>query len=156
MTFVAAGKDIDALCTRCKLVLGHVIIAVDKGVPVRIKCNTCQTERKWRPTADNKVGGIKATVRRARADKPATAGAHKASRAHDSTFEREQKWAALRAISEKAGKGELPYEMARTFTLGDAIVHAKFGVGYVSGDVGPNKLTVCFKDAERVLVHARR
>ena len=155
MTFVAAGKDIDALCTKCKLVLAHVIIAVANGIPVRVKCNTCHTERKWRPTTDNKVGGIKGGVRRARSDKPATAGQHKASRAHDSTYEREQKWLGLRLIAERDKKVEQPYAMARTYALGDVVLHPKFGVGFVSGDMGGGKLTVCFKDGERVLVHHR-
>ena len=156
MTFVAAGKDIDALCTRCKLVLGHVIIAVDKGVPVRIKCNTCHTERKWRPTADNKTGGLKVAVRRAKSDKPTTAGQHRSARAHDSTFEREQKWLAFRDMAERGGKSEQPYDMGRTYAMGDVVVHSKFGVGYICGDVGPSKLTVCFKEGEKVLVHGRR
>jgi len=45
---IDVGRDIDCRCTRCKMELAHTIIAMVNGVPARVKCNTCHSERKYR------------------------------------------------------------------------------------------------------------
>ena len=36
-----AGGEVDAWCTKCKLVLNHRVIAMVAGTPVRVECSTC-------------------------------------------------------------------------------------------------------------------
>jgi hypothetical protein len=44
------GKDIVGYCGKCKMNLMHVVITVDAlGKPDRARCNTCKTERVFRP-----------------------------------------------------------------------------------------------------------
>ncbi len=42
------GGDIDSFCTRCKMVLGHTILAMVGKRPVRVRCNTCGGEHNYR------------------------------------------------------------------------------------------------------------
>src|SRR4051812_39295964 len=42
------GGDIDAFCTRCKMELGHTILAMVGSKPVRVRCNTCGGEPNYR------------------------------------------------------------------------------------------------------------
>jgi hypothetical protein len=44
------GKDVKAYCSRCKLNLSHTIITVSsENRPDRVQCNTCRSERTYRP-----------------------------------------------------------------------------------------------------------
>src|SRR5437879_997779 len=45
---LVVGSDIKYLCSKCNLELGHTIVAMVSGVPVRVRCNTCRTERNYR------------------------------------------------------------------------------------------------------------
>ena len=48
---VKVGGDIDAWCTRCKLVLGHTTLALVGTRPARVRCNTCQGEHNFKAAA---------------------------------------------------------------------------------------------------------
>ena len=44
------GKDVSAYCSRCKLNLSHTILTVTADTKAdRVRCNTCKTERSYRP-----------------------------------------------------------------------------------------------------------
>src|SRR5262249_12585640 len=45
------GGDIDAWCTRCKMNLGHTILAMGGPRPARVRCTTCQGEHNYRGDA---------------------------------------------------------------------------------------------------------
>src|SRR5207302_3841179 len=45
------GGDVDAFCTRCKMELGHTILAMVGARPVRVRCNTCGGEHNYRGTS---------------------------------------------------------------------------------------------------------
>jgi hypothetical protein len=47
------GSDIDAQCTKCKMVLGHTILAMVGNKPARVRCNTCGGEHNYRGTQSN-------------------------------------------------------------------------------------------------------
>src|SRR2546430_15525379 len=47
-TALRVGGDIDAWCTRCKMNLGHTILAMVGTRPARVRCNTCQGEHNFR------------------------------------------------------------------------------------------------------------
>jgi len=44
----SVGKNVDALCTRCGLVLAHIVLYEVGGIIARVKCKTCGTEHKYR------------------------------------------------------------------------------------------------------------
>src|SRR3954462_8059466 len=48
------GGDIDSWCTRCKMTLGHTILAMVGSKPARVRCNTCQGEHNYRGASEPK------------------------------------------------------------------------------------------------------
>jgi hypothetical protein len=49
----------------------------------------------------------------------------------------------------------IPYDPAETYSHGQVIVHAGFGIGVVMGVKQPNKIIVVFKDTTRKLLMGR-
>lgn len=151
MSFISAGRDIDYRCSRCKLELAHTIIAVVNGVPARVKCNTCHTERKYRAPR----GGEKPPVRR-RPVRASTSTSGSKSLSHQSAdWSMAEQWKALMSRVEATGSAPRLYSMRETYAEGEAILHRKFGVGYVTGVADAGKIRVYFRDGERLLVHGR-
>ncbi len=132
--------------------LAHTILAMVGGVPARVKCNTCHSDRKFRAPAKAKGKG---TVRRTKTDgKPKLSSAEKAKNSRNSSdFEKQSAWEALAAKAH--GNERRPYNMRESFEAGQAMDHKKFGVGFVTASAGPGKIRVCFRDGERILVHGR-
>jgi hypothetical protein len=139
---LSAGSEIDAWCTRCKLDLGHRIVAMVGSAPKRVICLTCGSEHNYRaPKSETRK-----TVGAARAPQKKASGGTKISKA-----------AAL-AHSEwetavRSGKPFRDYSISQKFQVGDLIRHKKFGEGYVVAQIGPQKLTVAFSSGEKTLIH---
>ncbi|HSW38793.1 MAG TPA: hypothetical protein VLL97_04805 [Acidobacteriota bacterium] len=135
---MGVGSDIDAYCTKCKIVLGHVIVAMTGTKPRRVKCNTCNGEHNYR------------------AAKPATrktsrkAPEGKAAKPARKTKRSRQSWEEV--MQEASGKPHKKYNMSGSFAEGDWIEHATFGLGCVQSFAPPNKITVRFADSTRLLV----
>ncbi|MDT8318264.1 MAG: hypothetical protein RQ824_09805 [bacterium] len=132
---LSAGEYVASYCTKCKMDLGHTVIVMDGEKVLRVKCKTCGSEHKHK---DN-------TIKRAAA-KRKTSSVKKAAPAKSV----ERRWDE--AIAKAKGE-ETPYSMKRAFELGDVVVHDIFGKGVVL-ELSPKKMTIIFKDKERVLVSA--
>ena len=133
MTDIVIGTDVEAYCTKCKLVLAHVVMAMVGAKPRRVKCNTCGGEHNYR------------------AEKPAVKKAAKEKTAKKpSTRKTRQSWEEV--MNEAASKPHKKYAMSGSFAEGDWIEHAKFGLGCVQVFVPPNKITVRFADSIKLLV----
>lgn len=116
-------------CTRCKLDLNHRIIRVDNGVPKRMLCLTCQTERMYRPKAP--------AVRRAAAGKAAAA--------------KEALEAGWREKLNAGGKTPKPYTIDGIYKVDDILEHKVFGLGISTANVPPDKIHVYFNDGLKLL-----
>jgi len=134
MSKIATGSNVDAYCTKCKLVLAHTVVAMKGEKPRRVRCNTCNGEHNYRPSkpvpkAAAKKGGkkAKATVKKTR-----------------------QSWEEI--LQEASSKPHKKYSMSGSFGEGDWIEHAVFGLGCVQAFIAPNKISVRFADATRMLV----
>ena len=44
----STGGYVDAWCTKCKMELGHTIIAMVDNMPKRVQCNTCGGKHNFR------------------------------------------------------------------------------------------------------------
>ncbi len=128
----AVGSDIDAYCTKCKMVLSHALVAVEGQKPRRVRCNTCGGEHNYRPT------------------KPQPKPAPKAAKSKASPRRTRQTWDDI--VKEASGKPHKTYSMSGSFSEGDWIEHAVFGLGCVQSFIAPNKITVRFSDSTRTLV----
>ena len=145
---LSAGSEIDAYCTKCRMDLGHRVIAMVGPTPKRVICQTCNSQHNYRaprsePRAKAKADGSPA---RAAADGRSASGGGR-GRAEQ---ERRSEWEAR--IAGKALTAFIRYSMERRFSAGELILHSKFGEGYVT-DVEGAKINVMFRDGARTLAH---
>ncbi len=134
MKKIAAGSDVEAYCTKCKLVLAHTVVSMQGAKPRRVKCNTCAGEHNYRAEKPQSKAAVKKAEK---ASKPPT----KRTR---------QTWSEI--MQEASGKPHKAYSMAGSFGEGDWIEHNVFGLGCVQSFTPPNKITVRFADSTRMLI----
>lgn len=134
MTKIAVGSDVEAYCTKCKMVLAHTIVAMEGAKPRRVKCNTCGGNHNYRPTKPTPRTGVK------KAAKTKTGG----------TKRTRQNWDEV--MQEASQKPHKTYSMSGSYGEGDWIEHTTFGLGCVQTFTPPNRITVRFADSTRTLV----
>ena len=135
MTKIAVGSDVEAYCTKCKMVLAHTVVAMQGSKPRRVKCNTCAGDHNYRAT--------KPVARAAVVKKAAKGGKTPTKRTRQSWDE---------VMQEASAKPHKTYSMSGSFGEGDWIEHTKFGLGCVQLFTPPNKITVRFADSTRMLI----
>jgi hypothetical protein len=133
MPKVAVGSNIDAYCTKCKMVLAHTAVTVEGLKPRRVKCNTCLGTHNYRPTKPS----------------PKTSAA-KVQKAKTPPKKVRQSWDEI--MQEASKKPHKSYSMSGSFGEGDWIEHRTFGLGCVQSFTPPNRITVRFADTVRTLV----
>lgn len=133
------GGDIDSYCTRCKMLLGHTILAMVGDRVARVRCNTCQGEHVYKSGAPGEAKprassgtGTRSTGTRAKAEVIS----------FDDTI-----------ASKDVGNAKA-YSVNEKFALDQVIDHPTFGRGFVSA-VRPDKVDVTFKSFVKTLVHGR-
>lgn len=158
MKALSAGSEIDAWCTRCRMDLGHRIVAMVGGAPKRVVCLTCNGEHAYHAprTATSTAGGV--VRRRGDSVAPAAkrsqpAGVRAAARAK-AEQDRYDGW-ATRTLG-KTVDAFTRYSMDAKLELGQLVLHPKFGEGYVEGVREDGKVSVMFRDGPRTLAHGGR
>ena len=131
MATLTAGADTDAYCSKCKLVLAHVIIAMKGSKPARVECKTCKGIHTYKA---NPPGTKKTTTKRA---------ARSVASDYDNLMNGRDIASARR------------YVISERFTEQEVIDHKKFGLGLVQRVLSDKKVEVAFPDGARVLVHDR-
>jgi hypothetical protein len=130
----SVGGDIDAWCTKCKLELGHTIIAMVDNLPKRVKCNTCNAQHNFRAKP----------VERSRAK---TKSSTRKTRSKETTYEE--------YISRLTGGDPAKsrkYNTKGNFEKDEIIDHLSFGIGIVLSVIQVNKIRILFKDGPRLLI----
>ncbi|HSN14548.1 MAG TPA: hypothetical protein VLT61_07935 [Anaeromyxobacteraceae bacterium] len=132
------GGEVDALCTKCELVLAHTVIAMVGSEPVKVECNTCHGVHRYKSpkVAPQRTGSPKPRATRA----PRAAAA---AIAFDELL-------ASRKVAEAA-----PYSPKRTYAVDDVVDHPIFGRGFVSAVRDGGKIEVTFRSDVKVLIHGR-
>ncbi len=134
---IKVGGEVDAFCSKCELTLAHTVIAMVGGTPVKVKCNTCQGEHRFRAPPGA------ATSTRSVAMKKAA----RAPREKKVELSFEELLAARK-------RPPIPYSVKRRFAVDDVVDHPTFGLGFVTA-VRTDKIEVTFRSEPRVLVHGR-
>lgn len=144
---LAAGAEIDAWCTKCKLDLGHRIVAMVGDGPKRVICMTCNSEHNFRSpkSAEKKAPAAKTKAKAAPKRGIAAAAAKEATRIAE--------W-------ESRTGGASPTEFTKyaisvKLAEGELVSHVRFGAGYVAAIVDDKKVQVMFRDGPRTLVHGQ-
>ena len=134
MTKTVVGSDVEAYCTKCKIVLAHAVIAMQGTKPRRVRCHTCNGEHNYR------------------AAKPVAKAPSKKEKTAKKTTTKKTRQSWEEVMQEASSKPHKRYSMSGSFGEGDWIEHATFGLGCVQSFTAPNKITVRFADATRLLV----
>jgi hypothetical protein len=133
---ISAGDEIDSYCTRCKLTLGHIIIAVVGEKIVKMQCRTC-----------NSIHGHRSGVAAKRSSGGGrTAAAGKKPDPVQTLF---ALWE--RCIAGAESGREVPYAMDKSYKEEDIVSHPLFGKGVVQ-KTHYRKCRMLFRDGEKTLV----
>jgi len=152
---LSAGSEIDAYCTKCRMDLGHRIVAMVGGAPKRVLCLTCNTEHNYRAPKAVKERAAGVRVRggaRSESARPGPGGGGVRAAAKARTeHQRYEGWASK--TLGQAVDAFTRYSMERTFKLGELVMHPKFGEGYVEQVLEDGKVNVMFREGAKVLAH---
>lgn len=135
----SAGGFIATYCTRCRLDLGHTIIAMTGEKIVRVKCRTCGSEHNYREKTKKKT--------------PTPETGKRSVKRESLIKSPEKQWEA--AMAKASGEEEILYDMGRKYREGEIVSHPTFGKGVVVKRA-EKKVTILFKEQERTLVSANR
>jgi hypothetical protein len=127
------GEYISAWCTKCKLELGHTIVAMVENVPKRVKCNTCKGEHNYRtsPASSNRIKSIQAKRK---------------TRAQETKYHE-----YMMRLSDDRLSNAKKYMTNASFEKDDVVEHPKFGTGIVVSVIHVNKIKIFFKDGPKLL-----
>ena len=142
MSVLRTGGEVDAVCTKCRMVLAHTVIAMVGSKPVRVQCNTCNGQHNYRAGAGSVPAPKRAT---------SSSGSTASTKAPRTTAVRLSFDDLL--AQRKTGLAR-PYSPKVTFILDEVVQHPTFGTGFVSA-VRPDKVEVTFRSGMKILVHAR-
>ena len=162
------GDRIEARCTRCNDITGHVIVALVGGEIVKVECRACGSVHKYYPPATPKEAKGKTAVCRVKAGEtrkeavnsfkptstPSTAAAspaavsRAAAKAQKAAEDMEQNWQSTMNMTAASAR---PYAMNESFAVGDVIDHPKFGSGVVQEIFPPDKMQILFRDGAKML-----
>lgn len=133
------GVDILSYCSKCKMDLAHVIVSMVDTKPIKVICKTCRGTHNYKKGAPGTP-----LLRSSRPSKPRKAAEKTYVKVADMW---EQK------LADKKAAPMRPYSIQESFAVGDVIQHPNFGVGLVEQVRLNGKMTVLFREAEKILVH---
>lgn len=138
----AAGREIDAWCTRCKLELGHTITAMVNDAVVQVRCNTCQGVHKFRvPAAEKAKKSAKTRTAKSKA-------VVKAARVTSEVRRYQQR------IADRDLNTAITYSPQIDPSKDQLIEHPKFGLGVVN-TVSDDRAEVLFETGKKLLIIGR-
>jgi hypothetical protein len=140
-TEVAVGKEIVSYCTKCKMDLGHTIMAMKGANPARVMCRTCKSEHNFK---------VKKGIKDPNAVKVAKVPKEKKEKV-DKAVPVELEW--MKQINGST-KSLRHYAANEAFHFGDKVSHPSFGEGIVQKLIFPNKIEVLFRTDMKLLIHA--
>ena len=136
-----AGAEIDAYCTKCRMVTNHRVVAMLDGVVKRVICLTCEGQHNFRPPPGQKKTSAP-KIKRERKGSVRTISTGGAPLAD---------WVRLK--ESLLPDEEIPqYSMTGSFEEGQTIEHPKFGLGFVTKVVTNQKINVMFEREIKTLV----
>ena len=133
------GSDIEAYCTKCKLLLNHIILIHEDNMVSKVKCKTCGSEHKYKdPKSPTKKSSPSLNRHRGKNVKV------------DPIF---YKRVVTAPAQWEAKKNEMKpkyliknYLTQDAYQLKDVIQHHTFGLGFVEEIISTTSMDVLFCD----------
>ena len=127
------GAEIEAHCPKCHSTSHHIVSKYEDEVR-RVQCNSCGHVHPYKkPRDDEEVETVAPLKKKAAKQKPT--------------------WDQVMAKSKKPPR---PYAIGEYFKELEIVTHPTFGVGYVTDNIGSDKIEVTFQTDKRVLIHNRK
>lgn len=129
------GSEVEAFCPKCKTDTAHVVIHKYEDEIRRVQCNPCGDIHPFRkPRGELEEETIEPATTKKR------------------TIKAKPTWEQAMAKTKREPK---LYIVSEQYREGDVISHPKFGLGFVSEEIPPQKIEVTFEDEPRILIHGR-
>jgi hypothetical protein len=140
---IRVGGEIDAVCTRCRLVTNHRIVAMVEGLVKRVICLTCDSQHNYHQPPGVR-GPAAAQIRRVSKELKKTSAPAGGPRIF-------AQWMRFRDELNENGRPPRPYCFQEKYENGEALDHPKFGLGFVQKIIPPNKIEVMFENSLKTL-----
>lgn len=139
------GEYIDAYCSKCKLVLSHVILFKVDGAVSKVKCNTCKAEHKYHALkpAVKKAAGRKTVAHKEKTEKKTSAAKAKINDAPLQWDTKNRNMDGAVTIKD--------YSIHDQYSAKDVINHSVFGLGFVERIVSDKSMDVLFHDSVKLM-----
>ncbi|HRY35918.1 MAG TPA: hypothetical protein P5249_08405 [Smithellaceae bacterium] len=137
-----AGDDIDAYCTKCKLLLTHTVLSETGGIARNVQCKTCGAQHKYRraPGARKASGSLRTIL----SERLGLNAAGKQPVSATTLWEiKNQDMLPHAAVRE--------YSMQDRYKYRDVIQHPTFGLGFVEKIRSETSMKVLFRDAVKLM-----
>jgi hypothetical protein len=146
MAEISVGKEVLSNCSKCKLILAHIIVTMkDTKTADKVQCKTCKATHSFKdPSAKKAKTSVNKVIKSAKAK--SRTGSKR------STETVAELW--TKAIS-KGTADTKSYSIKGSFIMGDIIDHPTFGQGVVEKLIDDNKIEVLFQDDYRTLMHKK-
>lgn len=163
---VAVGQRIEARCTRCKDLTGHIVVSMLNGEIAKVECCACGSVHKYYPPEKKKEETAAKTIRvrageeRSAAVKESTQRSAKISAVKEKSPSApkvsvsKSERANLKALEEMQAKWKdrmvsysgnaKPYSMDLLVHKDDFVEHSVFGLGVALEVYPPNKADILF------------
>jgi Zn ribbon nucleic-acid-binding protein len=126
------GAEIEAHCPKCHST-AHTIVSKYEDEVRRVQCNSCGHVHPYKKPRDDEEADAPPPKKKAQKAKP--------------TYDQ---------IMAKSKKPPRPYNIGEYFKELEVVSHPKFGTGYVTENIGNDKIEVTFQTDKRVLIHNRK
>ena len=126
------GAEIEAHCPKCHST-AHTIVSKYEDEVRRVQCNSCGHVHPYKKPRDDEETEAPAPKKKAPKAKP--------------TYDQ---------VMAKNKKPPRAYNIGEYFKELEIVSHPKFGVGYVTENIGNDKIEVTFATDKRVLIHNRK
>lgn len=126
---LVAGDPVQARCTKCRKNTDHLIVTMAEEAPIKVQCNACSRQHKYRPPTAGKKPALQKTVNHREAGR--------------------KEWEAMRPGMDKAEA--TAYSMNKSYKANALIDHPVFGLGIVQRVVGGRKVEVLFEDGRKMM-----
>ena len=137
------GKNIDDFCSRCQLILAHVVLYEVGGSVQGVQCKTCGSQHRYRGPRTGRQRDVAEERRRTRqAPRPP-----RPIRPVNGRLWEQRNAAAADAVVWE-------YQPTERFEKGDVINHALFGRGFVEA-VTADRMEVLFREGRKTLAMNR-
>ncbi len=126
------GAEIEAHCPKCHST-AHTIVSKYEDEVRRVQCNSCGHVHPYKKPRDDEEAEPPPPKKKAQKAKP--------------TYDQ---------VMAKSKKPPRAYNIGEYYKELEILSHPKFGVGYVTENIGNDKIEVTFQSDKRVLIHNRK